>query len=668
MVLQTEQTERLRKALHIDITDGIILAVMHQGRRQENDTKETMEAWMERHVFVYASTPKVLETMKKEFSVSSLLREYKHGKRFLVYRCHLVNRDMMLVDKVTIYLFENTVTGHVEAQMFIEDITQEYLDNVTNEVLYQKDYKLLSLISLDREIINFRSCHLEDIDIKKRKNIPYKKAAELVCGHHIHPNDRERFLSKTNLTFLRKTMEEKGMHSFAAQTTDKLTERYTYYWFDKSENMLLLVADDMTKELETDPLTGLPNRAGFLRQVGEILRKQSDAQYAILFFNIQRFKAINDLFGYEKGDRILKKIVDALEKSFLKPLVTARMEADRFVAFVDTVNLKLDQMNQLLHYSYHDGKTDIELHGRCGIYYVPKQCTLSVSDMCDRAKLAKNYISNQYVRPYAIYDESMKMEYDDNSRVMINLEQAIEKNEFCVYYQPVYDAKTEEIVSAEALVRWIPDKKNPVLPGRFIPVLENSGHITKLDTFVNRTVREMIRKRKQEGKKVLPVAVNLSRMDLMDKDIMGRIWENVNDKKIPVSMFHYELTESAYADITESGSKFLTGLQKKGAKILIDDFGSGISSFSTVRDYEFDIIKLDMGFVQKIGTSKKTDNILIALIDLAHSLDMKVIAEGVETKEQTEFLKKNGCDYFQGFYYAKPMSQDEFEAMLDREL
>ena len=137
MVLQTEQTERLRKALHIDITDGIILAVMRQGRRQENDTKETMEAWMERHVFVYASTPKVLETMKKEFSVSSLLREYKHGKRFLVYRCHLVNRDMMLVDKVTIYLFENTVTGHVEAQMFIEDITQEYLDNVTNEVLYQ---------------------------------------------------------------------------------------------------------------------------------------------------------------------------------------------------------------------------------------------------------------------------------------------------------------------------------------------------------------------------------------------------------------------------------------------------------------------------------------------------------------------------------------------------
>ena len=129
-----------------------------------------------------------------------------------------------------------------------------------------------------------------------------------------------------------------------------------------------------------------------------------------------------------------------------------------------------------------------------------------------------------------------------------------------------------------------------------------------------------------------------------------------------------------YAGVLE-GKKVVvvrSGIGKVNAavctQILIDDFGSGISSFSTVRDYEFDIIKLDMGFVQKIGTSKKTDNILIALIDLAHSLDMKVIAEGVETKEQTEVLKKNGCDYFQGFYYAKPMSQDEFEAMLDREL
>ena len=667
MVLQTEQTKRLRKTLHIDLTEGKVLTVTDKEQGQEKFVGEALDAWMERHVFAYASTPKMLQAMKQEFCSQSLLREFKQGKTLLVYRCHLVKKDMMLVDKVTVYLFENRENGHVEAELFLEDITQEYLDSITNEILYQKDYKALSLISLDRKILNFRCSRFLDFSLEERKNYPYEETAELFASRHIHPNDRERFLSCTNLDFLKKTMEEQEQFSFTVRSVDNMTERYTCYWLDRSEHMLLLVADDMTQELENDTLTGIPNRAGFLRHAEKILERQSGDSYAILFFNIQRFKAINDLFGYETGDHILKTIVNLLQNSFLHPLITARMEADRFVALVNVKNLDLDRLVEILHYSYRDGETQIELHGRCGIYYIPEHCDLSISDMCDCAKLAKNYISNQYVKPYAVYDESMKLEYEENSRVMINLEQAIKKQEFCVYYQPVYDANTEEIVAAEALVRWIPDNQKPVLPGRFIPVLEDSGHITKLDSFVNQSVQEAVARRHREGRRVLPVAVNLSRMDLMDDHIMNRIRSSISEKNVPVNMFHYELTESAYAEITENGGRFLNGLQKEGAKILIDDFGSGISSFSTVRDYEFDIIKLDMGFVHRIGTSKKTDHILIALIELAHRLDMKVIAEGVETKEQVDFLRGNGCDYFQGFYYAKPMPLKEFEALLDQQ-
>lgn len=665
MVLQTVQTEQLKKTLHIDVTEGMLLSVTVNGKRQKNFVPEPAENWMERHLFAYASNPNMLSIMKRTVNCVRFLWEFAKGRSLVAFYCHLVKADTMLIDKVTVYLFENGTNGHVEAQMFLEDITQEYMDTITNEVLSQKDYKILGLISLDRGLVNFRRCRLEGVTITERRNLSYEETRNLFCEQHILVGDRERFAAGTELSWLKTCMEDREQHSFTVRSTEHTSERYTYYWFDRADNMLLFVVNDMTQELETDPLTGIPNRAGFFRQVEEILNQKTGASYAILFFNIQRFKAINDLFGYEKGDRILKDFVRMLKGSFLKPLVTARMEADRFVALVETENLKTEQLTEILHYSYQDGSNRIELQGRCGVYYIPPVCTLSVSDMCDRAKLAKNYISNQYVQPYAIYDDRMQTEYDENSRVMINLEQAIGKQEFCVFYQPVYDAKTEEIVSAEALVRWIPDKKKPVLPGRFIPVLENSGHITKLDAFVNKTVQEVLEKRHQEGKKILPVAVNLSRMDLMDNNIMNRIQRNVTDRKIPMSMFHYELTESAYADITEGGCEFLTGLQKEGAKILIDDFGSGISSFSTVRDYEFDIIKLDMGFVQRIGTSKKTDNILIALIDLAHRLDMKVIAEGVETKEQVEFLRENGCDYFQGFYYAKPMPQSEFETMLD---
>ena len=156
-------------------------------------------------------------------------------------------------------------------------------------------------------------------------------------------------------------------------------------------------------------------------------------------------------------------------------------------------------------------------------------------------------------------------------------------------------------------------------------------------------------------------------MDLMDKHIMDTILEDVKNSDLPSGSISYELTESAYAGVSEDGNSFLTKMHEEGTKLLVDDFGSGVSSFSTIRDFDFDILKLDMGFVQKIGLNRKNNNIIISLIELAHRLDLKVIAEGVETKEQADFLRNYGCDYFQGFYFAKPMPQEEFEALLDKQ-
>ena len=153
----------------------------------------------------------------------------------------------------------------------------------------------------------------------------------------------------------------------------------------------------------------------------------------------------------------------------------------------------------------------------------------------------------------------------------------------------------------------------------------------------------------------------------MDKHIMDTILGDVKNSDLPSGSISYELTESAYAGVSEDGNSFLTKMHEEGTKLLVDDFGSGVSSFSTIRDFDFDILKLDMGFVQKIGLNRKNNNIIISLIELAHRLDLKVIAEGVETKEQADFLRNYGCDYFQGFYFAKPMPQEEFEALLDKQ-
>ena len=287
--------------------------------------------------------------------------------------------------------------------------------------------------------------------------------------------------------------------------------------------------------------------------------------------------------------------------------------------------------------------------------------------MCDRAKLAKNYISNHYVQPYAIYQDSMKQDYEEECLVMINLDQAMERHEFQVYYQPIYEAKTGKIVAAEALVRWIPEPGRMVSPGRFIPILEKSGHITRLDFFVAEQVLTFQRERYHAGKAVYPVSVNLSRMDLMDEHIIQMIRNNILQTDLPADMVRYEVTESAYTDITKMGSHFLEEMREQGAKILIDDFGSGTSSFSTMRDYSFNVVKRDMGFIQSIGKGRKEDNMVLSIIEMAHRMDMKVVAEGVETAEQLAFLRACDCDYIQGYYFSKPLPQKEYARVLDEE-
>ena len=379
------------------------------------------------------------------------------------------------------------------------------------------------------------------------------------------------------------------------------------------------------------------------------------------------YPATHDLFGYEMGDRILKKNVEMLQNSFLKPVIMARMEADHFVALVREEQLDLKRMMEVLRFTYGEKETRIHVQCRCGIYYIPADTGIKMSEMCDRAKLAKNYISNQYVQPYAIYQDSMKQDYEEECLVMINLDQAMERHEFQVYYQPIYEAKTGKIVAAEALVRWIPEPGRMVSPGRFIPILEKSGHITRLDFFVAEQVLTFQRERYHAGKAVYPVSVNLSRMDLMDEHIIQMIRKNILQTDLPADMVRYEVTESAYTDITKMGSHFLEEMREQGAKILIDDFGSGTSSFSTMRDYSFNVVKLDMGFIQSIGKGRKEDNMVLSIIEMAHRMDMKVVAEGVETAEQLAFLRACDCDYIQGYYFSKPLPQKEYARVLDEE-
>lgn len=536
------------------------------------------------------------------------------------------------------------------------------------DILCKEHYKALGLLDLKSRYISFPVLYGKDSRWNGDTQYPYEKVIDDMIERWVDPSCQKAFRQCTSLETVRENMTVAGKYCFQVYTKSDETECGTYYWYDKEKEIVLIALNDMREEQEHDPVTGALNREGYMHHAAKILASNPDEKFAILYFNISRFKTINDLFGYETGDLLLRKGINSLRSSFLRPLLVARMEADRFAILVEQKNLDYTRLTELLHTVYEKADMKVDIYGICGIYLIPEHCTLSVSEMYDRAKLAKNWIKNQYVQPYAVFQEQMKADYEQTSIAISQLEDAIKNGEIQIYYQPIYDAHTEKIVSAEALARWNSAEYGIMLPGKFVPALEESGHITLLDTCVHHKIYDFLRDRKAKGMPTVKIAMNLSRMDLMDDSIMQLILKDIRDTEEDVIQVGYEITESAYATISPTGMDFLKTLHSSGTPILMDDFGSGVSSFSTIREYEFDVLKLDMGFTRKIGTNAKNDNIIISVIDLAHRLDMKVIAEGVETREQADFLKENGCDFFQGYYFSRPVPQDQFEALLERDL
>ena len=315
-----------------------------------------------------------------------------------------------------------------------------------------------------------------------------------------------------------------------------------------------------------------------------------------------------------------------------------------------------------------DGGYYVDRNGRVcqegGIYYIQEN-DVSVTGMIDRAKLAKGYITDEYLKPYAIFKNDMKDTYVDEMEICSEFEEGIVKQEFQVFYQPVVDARTGKIVSAEALVRWLHEQKGWISPGQFIPALEKGGYISQLDRYMIEKVTGCLDQRRAEKKRFVPVSVNLSWMDFYDENMLewivrGLKKNNPNEQKI-----RFEITETSLAAIGENHTRMLMHLKENGAEILLDDFGSGYSSFGMLQDYDFDILKMDISFVRNIGVNKKSESILRAIIDMAHQLEIRLVAEGAETEEQVAFLRENGCDYIQGYYYYKPMPEKEFLKLLD---
>lgn len=656
-----------------NISQGICLSFAGRRDELECQSEKSIDTYIQR-VSEMIPMPESREHFCQVFSQQNMLKLFTEGTAALSMEAAFFysEEQQPCVLRINVDMACNSFSREIEGVLHFTDVTVAYLIENVPQKIYQKDYENIIIIDAKREKMIKTDVLSSVISDYLKKEEAYEGYRSYSSHRAVVESERERFKKCVELSTIKEGLCKDKQYFFTIHETDKTGEvrlkRYSYIYIDERVDIIVGAREDITEFSEKDVLTGGYNRRGFIRITERLLNEVPDrTKYAVLFFNVKNFKAVNELFGVESGDVVLQNIFRTLTHSKLSPVITARVESDHFVCLVENKNLDFEELTSVCDNKFvKDGKC-MNLIIRCGIFYVEEK-PMKISGVIDRAKLAKRYITDEYVQPYMVYDHSMQVAYIDKAKLAGELQEGIAKEQFKVYYQPVIDTKTGKIASAEVLIRWIHPDKGFISPALFIPALEENGHISELDFYVLKKVWQFINDRCENNKFVVPISVNLSWMDFYDEIMMEKILKEMDRfrENGREHMARFEITETSYAAIRENRSGILESLRIKNAKILLDDFGSGFSSFGMLQDYDFDILKIDMSFIRKIGENPKTKSIVHSIIGMAHEIGIKTVAEGVETEEQVSFLRQSGCDYIQGYYYSKPLPEEEFVEFLEK--
>lgn len=415
-----------------------------------------------------------------------------------------------------------------------------------------------------------------------------------------------------------------------------------------------------------DRLTGLYSKEFFYQQAKETLLRNPDRQYDIICSDIVNFKLVNDVFGIQTGDQLLRDISKLYRQMIEGKGICGRLNSDQFACLLErrwkyTDEMFVDvneQTNRLL---------DVRnIAMKWGIYSIEDR-DISVEQMCDRALLAAQSIKGQYGKYFAQYNDDLRSLLLKEQEITDSMESALVENQFQVYFQPKYQISDESLFSAEALVRWNHPEWGIQSPGEFIPLFEKNGFITKLDQFVWDRTCAILREWDDKGYPPISVSVNVSRADIYNADLADILMNTVQRYDLQPYRLHLEITESAYTENPKQIIDTVKHLRKLGFLIEMDDFGSGYSSLNMLKEMPIDVLKLDMNFIQNETEKPNNEGILRFIISLARWMRLSVIAEGVETEKQLGKLRELGCNYAQGYYFAKPMPREEFECLIGKQ-
>lgn len=425
-----------------------------------------------------------------------------------------------------------------------------------------------------------------------------------------------------------------------------------------------------------DKLMRCFNYEGFKIKAKEIISGNTDKIYQICYFDIKQFKFINDYFGYEKGDRLLRRWAEIISEVIDEDEgIVGRISRDNVVvlALFDSEEAsykKFKYISDGIEYFLYTPERRYKVEMCAGVYvFDPKERKDSeVNHLLDYANIAQKKAKAIQGSQMMFFDTELWMHEMRTSKIRHGVNDALSNGEITPWFQPQYDYVTGQIIGAEVLARWNSTELGVVLPEEFVPVLEDSGQMFLLDYFIWEKACGYMQKWKESGKDIsVSLSVNISRNDILCIDVCGYLKKLVKEYNLTPDMLRLEITESAYVREVNDFIEIVSNLRKCGFKIEMDDFGSGYSSLNMLKDMEVDVLKLDLAFLSKTNNNAKAGNIISSVIRMAHALDIDVIAEGVETQEQANLLKNMGCCFMQGFFFAKPMDAEAFEELIMNE-
>lgn len=489
----------------------------------------------------------------------------------------------------------------------------------------------------------------------------------------IHPDDVGKFkhyikqgkegISFDALTFRRKNQDARyaWIHSSRKNIFNQYGKLIRVLGTVQDVSTEIEAYDEIKLRAEYDALTNIPNLLKFTIDAEKILKNNINKTYAIIVFDIDKFRIINDLYGSEVGDGVLKYIGDTLKVNISELNLYCRIYADNFAILLE---YKEDSECALLAITLSEEiakyPLDVEVRLSFGVCKIVDRET-AITTLCDWASLAKKTVKGNILQLLAFYDEALRQRGIEDKDIENKMMLALDNVEFAMYLQPKINIATTEVVGAEALVRWIHPVRGVILPDRFIPLFEKNGFIVKLDYYIWEKAFATIRKWMDNGFTPIPISVNVSRIHIHNTNLVEYFVKLAEKYQIPNNLIELELTETAFVHNLSELLNLVCTLKKKGFILSMDDFGSGYSSLNMLKDIPVDVIKIDRKFMNEVVTTERGKTVIQYTIAMAKQLNIDVVAEGVETFMQAEFLFNAGCETAQGFFYSEPLSITKFE-------